>query len=389
MRGDANSRASVLLLALHGCGDPMPRGAAERSATEMIEAIARIGWSDGDVVRVVELSPDPIAPGDTLTLALELDGGTARELELVLWPPRVGGRELVIGTGVGPDDARRPDDPRTVRTRIRLEPGVTTDAALALPMPWHPRTAMLTLERVDGVRASEGPRTRDGLGIAGLVRVDTVPTAVTAARAELAPTIDGVLDDAVWSVAARTVLLDSLEGEPSEPASELQLAWDDDALYAAARFDDEDVWSEYEAQDDPLWKQEAFELFVLGAADRKRYLELQVSPRGVTFDARFERYRQGDEAWDGTWRAAVAVDGTAAKRDDRDRGWSVELAVPWSDICTHTAAACPPRAGTVLRINAFRLDRPRRGNPIAQSLSPTRVTDFHAPENAAKVELAP
>ncbi|HWB75069.1 MAG TPA: carbohydrate-binding family 9-like protein, partial [Nannocystaceae bacterium] len=271
---------------------------------------------------------------------------------------------------------------------VELAPGQGS-ATLVLPSPWHPRTAMITVARTDGVRVTNGPHTRDGLGIAGLVRVESTPTAATAVHAANAPTIDGVIDDAVWSVATSTTLLDSLDGEPVAPASTLQLAWDDAALYAAVRCDDDDVWSEYEAQDDPLWKQEVFELFLLGPGDRKRYLELQVSPRGVTFDAKFERYRQGDEAWDGQWQAAVAVDGTVARRDDRDRGWSVEVAVPWSEICAHTQTTCPPRAGTSFRINAFRFDRPRRGPAVAQALSPTRVGDFHAPENAATLELLP
>lgn len=369
---------------MYGCAVE-PHDGARRTGDD---AIARIGWDDGAALRVLALSPDPIAPGDTVELALELEGHAARELELVLWPPRVGGRELVIGSGTTTDDARRPDDPRVVRTIVELAPGPGS-AALALPSPWHPRTAMITVARTDGVRVTNGPRTRDGLGIAGLVRVATTPTQATAVHAASAPAIDGVLDDAVWSAATPMTLLDSLEGEPVAPASTLQLAWDDAALYAAARFDDDDVWSEYEAHDDKLWEQEAFELFLLGRGDRRRYLELQVSPRGVTFDAKFERYRRGDEAWDGQWQAAVKVDGTVARRDDRDRGWSVEVAVPWSEICAHTETPCPPRAGASFRINAFRLDRPRRGPAIAQSLSPTRVSDFHAPENAATLELLP
>jgi hypothetical protein len=63
----------------------------------------------------------------------------------------------------------------------------------------------------------------------------------------------------------------------------------------------------YVAQDDPLYKQEAFELFVAGSGEGTRYLEYQVSARGVTFDARFARYRKGDEAWDSSWRTAVAM----------------------------------------------------------------------------------
>jgi hypothetical protein len=78
------------------------------------------------------------------------------------------------------------------------------------------------------------------------------------------------------------VLGQSLDGEPDPSASAvdvralgedalaagrgttLRVGWDEAALYVAASLPDEDLWSDYEAQDDPLYKQEAFEFFVAG-----------------------------------------------------------------------------------------------------------------------------
>ena len=164
-------------------------------------------------------------------------------------------------------------------------------------------------------------------------------------------------------------------------------AWDAEYLYAAARIPDADLWTDYADQDDPLWKQEAFELFVAGGGDGSRYLEFQVSARGVTFDARFPRYRAGDEGWDSSWRTAVAVAGTVGEAVDRDRGWSTELAIPWTELCAETGLVCPPAAGMRLRVNAFRLERPDRRRTDALALSPTRAPDFHAWGNAAELEL--
>jgi hypothetical protein len=185
-------------------------------------------------------------------------------------------------------------------------------------------------------------------------------------------------------------MVHSLDGEPyDERPSTVRLGWDAAALYVAAEIDDPDVWSEYERRDDPLWNQEVFELFVLGAADRRRYLELQVSPRGTAFDARFARYRDGDEAWNGRWQAAVDLRGTLDDRRDRDDGWSVELSIPWAEICEHTQTTCPPAPGQTLRINAFRFERPQGEGrpPVGLSLAPPRVPDFHAPELSAVLEL--
>ena len=119
----------------------------------------------------------------------------------------------------------------------------------------------------------------------------------------------------------------------------------------------------------------------------RRYLEYQVSARGVTFDARFPRYRAGDEAWDSRWQTVVRAEGTVDAPRDRDRGFVVEVAIPWDELCAETEVVCPPRAGMQLRVNAFRLERAGRKRPIGLSLSPTRAPDFHAWDNAAVLRL--
>lgn len=349
-----------------------------------------IGYADGTRIQVVALTPELATAGEPIMVKLRVDSESPVDLVLGLWPPRVGGRELVLGSSVDAALAARPDDPRSSRIALHEVAG-EIEAALPLGAPWHPRTAMVTVARMDGdtvVPAVSGPRTRDGLGTAGLVPVADVPIVVVAARAAVAPLIDGVLDDVAWAAAHEYRLGDSLEGEPAAAETSVRLTWDDTTLYVAAQMADDDVWSQYESQDDPLWKEEAFELFFFGEATRRRYLELQVSPRGITFDSRFDTYRKGDEAWDGPWRAAATVDGTVQQRNDRDRGWTVELAVPFAMICEHTAMTCPPVAGATTRINAFRLDRPRRSATQAFALAPTRTPDFHAPEHAAVLELA-
>jgi hypothetical protein len=247
------------------------------------------------------------------------------------------------------------------------------------------------------VPAIAGPRMDRGAGVLGVVPVATRPTAVTAAAG--APELDGQPDEALWG--AGTLLVTSLEGEPDPTATAIAVggdplapgrgtrvwfAWDAAYLYCAASLPDHDLWSDYTAQDDPLYRQEAFEVFVAGTNAGTRYLEFQVSARGVTFDARFERYRAGDEAWDSSWRAAVATAGTLTP-GDRDRGWTAEVAIPWAELCAHTAIACPPRPGMRLRVNAFRLERPDRRRTDALALSPTRALDFHAWANAAELEL--
>jgi hypothetical protein len=78
----------------------------------------------------------------------------------------------------------------------------------------------------------------------------------------------------------------------------------------------------------------------------------------------------------------VTVDGTLNKRDDKDRGWTVEVALPLEDVKgMDTSAALPrlpPKPGDVWRINMFRLDQPEGKPQEASAWSPPLVGDFHA-----------
>ncbi len=355
-------------------------------------------WRFGDGLRVQGFwaPAAPLVPGEALGVGFEASAPGRFEVSVV--PPRAGAREVARG---GPDapPVSVPPDPRRVIAVVEGEGRL--QVALRLPAPWHPKHALVLLRRLGtpaALGAVEGPRRRDGVAVLGVLEVATTPTAVVASPASITP--DGVLDEAAWRSAPRTALVDSRSGEPvrlgagREDApdwgpTEVAFAYDDTYLYAAAWLPDRDLRGTYTQRDEPIWKEEVFELFIFGDDRKADYLELQVSPRGVVFDARFERYRQGDEGWNSAFRAGVQVRGTLEAPADRDEGWSAELAVPWSEICAFTEVRCPVGPGTSLRINAFRFERPRKGPAVGLALSPTQVPDFHAPQNAARLELVP
>lgn len=370
-----------------------------------------VTFADGSVARdflVVRegagLGTLELLPGAEFVVSFTVEPQDAGTFVVEVWPPRPGGRQVALGGPHAPPPVLAPD-PR-MRSAVAQGSGASRHATLTLPAPWHPKTATVMLRRLDAqgeteAKAIAGPRTADGRGLLALLDVQTQPTAVGATRAEQAPVLDGRLDDVVWTNAAKTTLVGSLTGEPvalgahneADPGlgpTQVGFAWDDRFFYVSAWLPDTDIRGTYTQRDEPLWKQEVFEVFVFGEPTRTHYLELQVSARGVVFDAKFERYRKGDEAWNSTWRTAVHLEGTVEHDADVDRGWGVEAAIPWTEICAHTPVTCPVRAGHTLRANVFRLERPARSKAtIALTLSPTRVPDFHAPENAAVIELLP
>lgn len=345
---------------------------------------------DDFFVHSVVVAPSPLVPGQPASLTFTVNGESHGMRAVIdVSPPRSASRQVAVG-GLDAPPVHVDPDPRAAGLTANLQAGSQTIEIPPLPIPWHPRRAMITMTARSGgltLPATVGPRLADGTGILALVPVATAPTQIEAPKSADAIAIDGELDEPVWA-GEGTVLVESLDGEPWDgPPTTMWASWDDENLYIAARVVDSDVWSDFTRHDDPLWEQEVFEVFVFADDDDRDYLELQLSPRGVTFDARFSRHRQADRDFTSEFVTAAKVDGTLDDRDDRDVGWTAELAIPWAEICAETSASCPPRAGMSMRINAFRFERPAAGGTVGLALSPTRIPDFHAVANAAMLTL--
>lgn len=157
----------------------------------------------------------------------------------------------------------------------------------------------------------------------------------------------------------------------------VELAWDAKGLEVVFTCEDEDAWGTLKRRDDPLWQEEAVEVFIAaGGADPRVYFEVELSPRGVLFDAKVENPHSRredmrvDVDWD--WHDIEAQAGplTGGRRQD----WRARLFLPWKAL---GLAAPPP----VLRANFYRIERPRNAPAEFSCWSPTLKSppDFHQP----------
>ncbi|HSS40862.1 MAG TPA: carbohydrate-binding family 9-like protein, partial [Polyangia bacterium] len=132
------------------------------------------------------------------------------------------------------------------------------------------------------------------------------------------------------------------------------------------------------------------ELMIDADGNGRTYIELQVAPNGNIFDTYLPTVRRYEDtvdpqmkpfSWNSKLVAKVHVDGTLNKRDDKDTGWTAELALPLEDVKgmdASSAVRLPPQPGDVWRINMYRMDQPKGKPQQAAGWSPPMVGDFHA-----------
>ncbi len=167
---------------------------------------------------------------------------------------------------------------------------------------------------------------------------DTPPLKeVACLRAEAPVTVDGAPSDEAWA-GAEIVRDFRLWGTLGKPASEtaLRLCYDDRYLYALFECADDDIFTLYNERDAHLWEADVVELFFepapLLGRDVPIYYEFQVAPNNAVFDARMVNSGSGGfrrwAEWDCGMRTAVEVDGSINDWENRDGGYTVEIAIP-------------------------------------------------------------
>jgi len=192
---------------------------------------------------------------------------------------------------------------------------------------------------------------------------------------------------AVWSweeIPTLPLLVLADGSGPAVQQTRVRLCRDDRALHVRFDCEDRDAWGTYRRRDDPVYEEEAVEVFLApGEADPVRYCEFEVSPLGTLFDARIHNPTslRADLTADPTWDCPGLLwkTGRCAARQD----WWATLSIPWAGIVP--PGVLPP----VWRANFYRIERPRDGGPEFSCWSPTltRPADFHKPARFGALEI--
>lgn len=209
-----------------------------------------------------------------------------------------------------------------------------------------------------------GPLATDPAGAVDLPLLPWAPATATCARLAAAPVIDGRPDEPAWSAAPWSEPFTDIRGPLADPPrhqTRVRLGWDDDYLYVGAHLDEPHAWATLTERDAVIYHDNDFEVFIDPDGDNHLYGELEINALGTVWDLLLMRpYHDGGpaiDAWDiAGLKSAVHVDGTLNDPGDVDRGWSVEIAVPWRVLAPLAGGrSCPPLPGDVWRLNFSRV----------------------------------
>lgn len=252
----------------------------------------------------------------------------------------------------------------------------------------------------------------------------------TAYRVSAPPVIDGRLDEPCWQLAPRSPrFADLVSGAPAVHDTRAAVLWDEACLYVGYWIEEPFVEARLTERDSLIYEDNDVELFVAG---QDAYYEFEINALGTIYEVffvweeayeragyhlrpRFRRDAPGVRPFNGVgftshprgprigyWnldfeglRSAVHIDGTLNDNRDRDRGWTVELALPWQGfeaLAAPDGRALPPRDGDVWRMDFSRFNQYKAAPPAQDSSgwtwSPHGVWDSHIPELFAQVQFS-
>ena len=143
-------------------------------------------------------------------------------------------------------------------------------------------------------------------------------------------TVDGKFDEPIWDyapIATDFVMFSPDNGKPisKEKKTEVQIVYNDDAIYIAAKmYDDEPnkILKEI-TQRDNFGTAENFGIFINGFNDCQQDFRFYVSAAGVQADCIFTNQNDEDFTWDAIWESKAKM---------TDYGWVVEMKIPYAAL---------------------------------------------------------
>lgn len=189
------------------------------------------------------------------------------------------------------------------------------------------------------------------------------PLTYTAHKTANPISIDGCLCESDWQNAKWTSDFIDIEGVAKAfpyLQTRVKMLYDDMGLLIAAELQESQIWAKLKQRDSVIFYDNDFEVFIDPDGDSHEYYELELNALGTLWDLfLLKPYRDEHSPLNG-WdirdiEYQIAIDGTLNDPSDTDKGWTIEMRIPWKALAERAKMPCPPKDGDYWRINFSRV----------------------------------
>ena len=192
---------------------------------------------------------------------------------------------------------------------------------------------------------------------------DAPPKSYDCYRTATPISIDGKLNDPAWKSAPWTPYFIDIQGSAQPKPrfrTRMKMLWDDNYIYIGAELEEPNIRATLTQHDSLIFHDNDFEFFLKPLPSATGYFEFEINALNTTWDLYLDKpYREGGKS-DSSWeipgvKTAVNLRGTLNQGSDKDHGWSVEIAIPWSAFNSRLPVT-RPEIGSQWRANFSRVE---------------------------------
>ncbi len=147
--------------------------------------------------------------------------------------------------------------------------------------------------------------------------------------------IDGIPNETSWQKVQATSAFIDIEGiKTPKYTTTVKMLWDLKNIYFLAEIEEPHVWADLKQRDTIIFYNNDFEIFIDPDNDTHNYYEIEINALNTVWDLFLTKpYRENTPVLN-DWNAnglqsAVKIHGTLNNPNDIDKGWTLEVAIPF------------------------------------------------------------